>query len=317
MKKNLIFIFFLLTIPIAAAAQTILFQENFDDTKFASRGWYDAQGSGGTISTAEHIPGSAASFECHFLQGGTGCSGGAPMRHAFTATNQVYISFWVKHSSNWVGSGTTYHPHLIYLLTNLNSTYSGLAYTYLTAYIEENQGFPVLTLQDGQNIDETQIGVDLTKTTENRSMAGCNGTQPNIGQSEVDCYISGSVHWNGMVWKGPTAYFLDPNQKNNWHFIEAYFQMNTILNGIGQPDGIVRYWYDGQVVINHNNVILRTGQHPTQQFNQFILAPYISINGAGSPADQFIWYDDLYVATSRSTGSTPAVPSPPSNLRVQ
>jgi hypothetical protein len=292
--------------------QTILLQENFDNTNFASRGWYDIQGSGGTLSSIEHISGSAASFECRFLQGGTVCSGGSPMRHALSATTQVYVSYWIKHSSNWVGSGTTYHPHLIYLLTNLNTAYTGLAYTYLTAYIEENQGYPVLALQDGQNIDETKIGVDLTTVTENRSVAGCNGTQPNIGQSESDCYLSGSVHWNGLVWKGPNAHFFDPNQKTNWHFIEAFFQLNTISNGIGQPNGIVRYLYDGNLVINHSNVIMRSGKNPTMQFNQIVLTPYI---GPGSPADQTIWYDNLTVATSRPTTTT-LIPSPPTNLQV-
>ncbi len=302
----------LLFLPVAGSG-AVLFQENFDDTNFSGRGWYDFQGGGGAISTIEHISGSSASFECHFLQGATGCNGGAPMRHAFTPTSQVYISYWVKHSSNWIGSGTTYHPHLIYLLTNLNSAYSGLAYTYLTAYVEENQGYPVMALQDGQNIDETKVGIDLTNVTENRAVAGCNGTQPNIGQSGIDCYLAGSVHWNGLVWKGPTAYFLDPNQKTNWHFIEAYIQLNTISNGIGQPNGIIRYWYDKQLVIDHSNVILRTAKNSSMQFNQLVLAPYI---GPGSPADQMIWYDSLYVATSAPTG-TIAVPSPPTNLRVQ
>ncbi len=307
-----IVVFCYLIFPAALFGQTVLFQENFDDTNFSSRGWYDAQGSGGAISLSEHIPGSTASFECRFLQGASGCSGGSPMRHAFTATNQVYISYWIKHSSNWVGSGKTYHPHIIYLLTNLNSTYSGLAYTKLTAYVEENRGYPVLSLQDGQNIDETKIGVDLTTVTENRAIAGCNGTQPNLGQSESDCYLSGTVHWNGLVWKGATAFFFDPNQMTNWHFIEAYFQLNTISNGIGQQDGVVRYWYDGQLVIDHTNVIIRTGKNPTMQFNQFVLAPYI---GSGSPADQTFWIDNLAVSASRPTGAT-SIPSPPANVRV-
>lgn len=304
--------FCLLFFPLVSFGGTTLFQENFDDANFSSRGWYDAQGSGGAISTTEHIPGSTASFECRFLQGGTGCNGGAPMRHAFTATNQVYISYWVKHTSNWVGSGTTYHPHIIYLLTNLNGAYSGLAYTYLTAYVEENQGYPQLDIQDGQNIDETKIGVDLTSVTENRAVAGCNGIE-SVGQVGNDCYLSGSVHWNGIIWKGPTAYFYDATQKTNWHFIEAYFQLNSIANGIGQADGIVRYWYDNQLVIDHSNVILRTGKNSTMQFNQFVIAPYI---GNGSPVDQTFWIDNLAVATSRPTG-TATTPSPPANLNVQ
>ncbi len=268
---------------------------------------------GGVLSTAEHIPGSAASYECRFLQGGQGCNGGNPGRHKFTSTNSVYMSFWIKHSSNWVGSGVSYHPHMFYFLTNLNGDFTGPAYTYLTAYVEENQGYPILSLQDGQNIDETKIAVDLTNVTENRAVTGCNGTQANIGQYNVSCYLSGAVHWNGIQWRGATAYFFDTNQKNNWHFVEAYFQLNTISNGIGQPDGIIRYWYDGQLVIDRGNVIIRSGKNPTMQFNQLLIGPYI---GNGSPVDQTFWIDNLTVGTSRPT-STPYPPSPPSNLRVQ
>jgi len=132
-----------------------------------------------------------------------------------------------------------------------------------------------------------------------RSVSGCNGVPSNIGYDHVECYLSGSVHWNGMDWKGPSPYFFGttpPNNKSDWHFVEAYFKLNSISGGTGQPDGIVQYWYDGSLIIDHSNVILRTGLHPNMKFNQFILAPYI---GDGSPADQTFWIDNLSVATFR------------------
>jgi hypothetical protein len=49
-------------------------------------------------------------------------------------------------------------------------------------------------------------------------------------------------------------------------------------------------------LIDHSNVIMRTGAHPTMAFNQFLIAPYI---GDGSPVDQTIWFDRLTVATKR------------------
>lgn len=289
-----------------------LFTENFDgpviqDVYPGQGHWYD--GSSCAISSTEHMAGTG-SFECHFSKGSTACDGGVPRRHSFTPSNQVYISYWIKHSSSWMGSGTYYHPHMIYLLTNQNGEWDGLSYDRLTAYVEEVQGYPTMILQDGQNIDETKIGVDLTKVTENRSIADCNGIQPGIGISSSGCYPAGSVHWNGITWKAATPYFFD-STKTSWHHVEAYFQLNTISNGIGQPDGIVRYWYDGQLVIDHTNVIIRTGKNANMQFNQFILAPYI---GDGSPADQTFWIDNLTVATSRSA-TTVSPPSAPSNLR--
>lgn len=312
MKKTTKLILFLcavLSLPAAGFAGT-LFQENFEDGNFSQRGWYDT--TSGVLSTTEHIPGSRASLECRFSNGATDCTGKTPTRHKFTATNSVYVSYWVKHSSNWAGSGTSYHPHMIYLLTNLNGDYQGLSYDHLTAYIEENQGYPVLGIQDGQNIDESRIGQNLIGVTENRAVGGCNGTQPSIGQDFVNCYAAGSVHWNGIIWKGPSAVFFDPAQKTSWHFVEAYFELNTISNGIGQPDGIVQYWYDGALVIDHQNVIIRTGANASMLFNQFVLAPYI---GDGSPVDQTYWMDDLTVATARPSVGTK--PSAPRNLRVQ
>lgn len=277
---------------------TLLFQEPFDDNNFASRGWYDI--TGGTISTTEHIPGSNGSLECRFLQGATGSYGKNPGRHLFTETDNIHISYWIKHSSNWVGSGLTkpYHPHIFYLMTNLETIYVAPAYTYLTAYIEENMGYPMISLQDGKNIDETQIGVNLVNTTENRAVTGCNGTQQNIGQYHVDCYtcntgITGRTHCNDTQWRGLTPYFFDAIEKVNWHHIEAQFKLNSISNNIGQPDGIIRYWYDGNLEIDHNNVILRTGQHSTMKFHQLLLSPYI---GDGSPVDQTFWIDDLTVS---------------------
>jgi hypothetical protein len=78
--------------------------------------------------------------------------------------------------------------------------------------------------------------------------------------------------------------------------LEAYFQLNSIQNGKGVVDGIVRYWVDGQIVIEHTNVLLRTGAHASMQFNQFLIAPYI---GVGSPVDQTMWVDNLTVATAK------------------
>jgi len=83
-------------------------------------------------------------------------------------------------------------------------------------------------------------------------------------------------------------------------------------------DGVVAYWYDGNPVFSHADVVLRTGVHPGMAFNQLLVAPYI---GDGSPADQTYWIDDLLVATGRplSPPRPPGggwLPSPPTNLRI-
>ena len=282
----------------------IFFQEHFEDANFASRGWYDNTNL--QISTAEHVPDSQSSAEFHFLQGATTPTSGGAIRKKITETDEVYISYFVKYSTNWTGSNRSYHPHEFLLLTNLNGDWDGLSNTYLTAYIEQNEGTPLLAVQDGQNIDQTRIGQNLVNITENRSIAGCNGDSD--GHGEGDCYLYGSTYRNGKTWKAGMVYFQD-NQgqyyKNDWHHIEAYFKLNSIVNGKGIADGLIRYWYDGQIIIDHSDVMLRTGQNASMKFNQFIIAPWI---GDGSPVDQTFWVDNLTVATSRPSGSVPTSP---------
>ena len=78
--------------------------------------------------------------------------------------------------------------------------------------------------------------------------------------------------------------------------MEAYFQLNTVFNGVGQADGVVQYWFNGALIIDRHDILFRTGAHPTLQMDQLAIAPYI---GDGSPVDQYMWVDNLRVATAR------------------
>lgn len=310
----------LLAVASSAFAQggTILIQEDFESTNFGSRGWYDT--TGGTLSTTEKFSGARA-LECRFTLGGTNCSGGTPGRHLFTDSESVYIAYYIKHSTSWVGSGQSFHPHMFYFLSDLDGTYSGPAYNFLDAYIENIGGKPAFLIQDGKNIDETRVGQNLVNVTENRAVAGCNGDSDGYGNG--DCYQSGSVHWNGKRWLAGQVYFNStvgsPYYKGDWHLVEAYFKLNSIVGGKGAKDGIIRYWYDGALIMEHTDIAIRTGAHPTLKFRQLLVAPYI---GSGSPADQTFWIDDLMIATGRPAtppvppGSGATAPSPPANLRI-
>jgi hypothetical protein len=300
-----------------SAQSTVFFQEGFEDTAFASRGWYDSVTP--VLTTSERYSGSR-SLECRYSAGGTKCP--SPARHRFTPSDSVYLSYYIKHSANWVGSGRSYHPHMFNFVTDLEDAYVGPAYTHLTTYVEENNGYPVLAIQDAMNIDEARIGQDLTNVTEQRAVAGCNGDSD--GHGAGSCYRSGSVYYNGKVWRGPSSVFFDsdpasPTYKGDWHLVEAYFKLNSVVGGTGMNDGVIRYWYDGSLIINHSNVVMRTGRHATMRFNQFLFLPYI---GDGSPVDQAFWLDDLMVAAARpATPPTPphqssALPAAPTNLRI-
>ena len=293
-------------------SSTILFEEPFEDSDFAARGWYDIANGGGTLSSTEHIPGSTMSFECRFLVGDTNCNAGRPGRIQFEETESVYLSYWVKHSANWIGSNKPYHPHEFYFLTNKDGAWTGPAFTYLTAYVETNGGMPRLSIQDGKNVDQTQVGQDLIGITENRSVSGCNGAYPD-GYENFDCYDKGDGNYvNFKHWVADQVYFSDssgPYDKNDWHKVEAYFQLNSIQGGIGQADGILQYWYDGELIMNHTNVMFRTGANADMKFNHMLISPYI---GDGSPVDQRLWIDDLVIATGSSAIGLTA----PQNLRI-
>jgi hypothetical protein len=301
----------------APRAQTaVFFQESFEDTAFASRGWYDAPG--GVLSTAEKYSGSR-SLECRFSPGGTKCA--SPARHLFPASDSVYLSYYIKHTANWVGSGRNYHPHMFNFVTNVDGAFIGPAYTHLTTYVEENSGYPVLAIQDGMNIDEKRIGQDLTDISEQRSVAGCNGDSD--GHGDGSCYASGSVHFNGKMWRPSSVYFGNmagsPTYKGDWHLVEAFFKLNSVVGGKGVNDGIIRYWYDGNLIIELSDIAMRTGIHPTMKFNQFLFLPFI---GDGSPVDQTFWIDDVVVASVRPATppvpprQTSSAPATPTNLRI-
>lgn len=295
------------TIAVGSTGSTTFFSEGYEDTNFAARGWYDI--TTGTVDTAERHSGNA-SLRCTYNAGGTDCT--APKRHKFTESDSVYVGYWVKYSSNFVGSGVGYHPHEFYFLTNLNGDYDGLAFDYLTLYLESHwggssSGTMQVGIQDGQNIEQSRIGQNLIGVTENRAVAGCNGSPSGYSGG---CYDRGDgVYVNGVLLSSSQTFTT--TNKNNWNHVEAYYRLNSISNGIGQADGIIRVWFNDALVFERTNAILRTGQRPTMKLNQFIFAPWI---GDGSPVTQTMWIDDLVVASERPASSSTL--AAPTNLRT-
>jgi hypothetical protein len=273
--------------------ERVLFAEPFEDTNWEARGWYD--GPKMEITADEHLPGSAHSCLWHWLQAGDiGPAGRGARVHLPPVTN-VTLSFAIKHSANWAWTGVPYHPHEFSFLTDADSEYVGPAWTHLTFYVEVVNGKPRVAIQDGANIDETRVGQDLVGTTEQRAVAGGNGDSDGYGKG--DCYQAGEHHANGKFWEPKEVYFGDepgPRYKGDWHRVKARFRLNTVKDGIGQKDGVIQYWYDGELLMEYHDVVFRTGQHPTMRINQFLMAPYY---GPGVPHEQSIWVDDLKITT--------------------
>lgn len=294
---------FLLFSSAPCRSQQILLFEDFETGDFAAKGWYDGFDD---QRTGEEYKNGSYSYEGHFAKGATTSGAG---RHLFMPTEKLYISYWVKYSDNYIGSGVGYHPHEWNILTNKDGIYQGPADTYLTLYVEQNAGRPIIAIQDSRNVDPNCILLNNNSFvgcngdfstypfTEARSVSSCNGLQGFIDKR--DCFpSSGSSHgyYSSRAWDADMIYFQEdpgPYYKNDWHFIEAYFELNTIENGIGIPNGKIRYWYDKEMVITSDSILFRTAIHPDMKFNQLFYGPYI---GVGSPVDQTWWIDDLTLA---------------------
>jgi uncharacterized protein YjdB len=299
-------------LSVSANPGTILFQENFEDNAFAGRDWYD--NTSPATTTAQHLPGSTRALEMHFLAGALTPVAGGAVRHLFQPTPTLYVSYWVKYSANWVGSGRPYHPHEFLVMSDQDGDWDGPSNGWLVNYIEhsyQNGGIPRLGMQDSKAIN-TSFGAlprSLIGVTENRSTAGCNGVvEPNVGTS---CFNMPPWYNDKGVFAAQPAFqpTAGPGYKGNWNHVEVYLQLNSVVGGIGVADGVMQYWFNGALVIDRHDILFRTGARPTIKFHQLVIAPYI---GDGSPVDQFMWVDDLTLGT----GGAPSVPAPVASVTV-
>lgn len=306
MRKLILLLIGLLTASTVQAQELVF--ERFEDTNFSSRGWYDGSMN---ISTDDcpSCPGNNALLVT-FVTGASTPSGSNGMRILFTPTDSIMLSYWVKYSSNWQGSGDPFHPHEFLIMTTLSPPFVGPGFVELGAYVEHNVengvGIPMIRAQDSENIDQSQINVDLIGITENRSVHGCNGSPNAATITSLDCYASGSIFLNGAGWSPPASSINITD--GQWHFVEAFFTLNTITNGIGNSDGYILYRVDNQVIMDFPSVMLRTGEHPTMQFNQLFVGFYI---GSGSPIAQSVAVDDLKLTSVAPPGYASGPPPPP------
>ncbi len=266
----------------------LLFAEDFEDDDFAGRGWYDNT----RIETsAEVAKNGKNSCIWHWEQDAV-LPGGKGGRVLIEPTPSVTLSYWIKHSDNWQWTGRGYHPHEFLFMTTEDPPHLGPATSHLTLYVEAIDGKPAMGMQDSQNIDPDRIGEDLTQITENRAVAGGNGDPDGHGGGH---YMAGTVHRNGRHWQPEEEYFTDQpgaRYQGDWHHVKARFVLNSIADGKGVADGVVQYWQDGELIIDHHDVMFRTGAHPEMLINQFQMLPYI---GPGARADQSAWIDDIRI----------------------
>lgn len=242
----------------------LLFRESFDDAGLLQRGWYD--GEGFVISQQSPQQG-VGCIEYHWEDRGTTPTGSNGVRRIFEPTETVTIRFYLRLSKNWGWTGRGYHPHLIQFMTNENKPYHGPAGSHLTVYVEPWDGKLRLAAQDIENKDAPH---GLTQGP-----------------------LKGG--FNGQTFDSRDVLFND----DRWHCVEALFQLNTLDLKADKPnaDGIVRGWFDGKLVIDRADVVLRSTDFPQMKFNQFLLKPYF---GPGLlPHEQTLWIDELSIAKAR------------------
>jgi hypothetical protein len=245
-------------------ASGVLFSESFDDTRLLQREWYD--GSRFTISDIQPYAGKGC-IEYAWNAGATNPASSSGMRRLFPATDTIYLRCYIKLSKGWGWSGRPYHPHLMHFMTTENHKFAGPAASHLTVYIEPCNGKLRLAAQDIQNKDKPH---GLTQGP-----------------------LKGG--YNGQFYDSKDDHFKD----DKWHCIEALFQLNSLDLKADKPnaDGVVQGWFDGKLVIERTDVILRSTDFPKMKFNQFLLTPYF---GPGLlPHAQTLWIDELAVGTKR------------------
>ncbi len=241
----------------------VLFSESFDDAELDSRQWYDM--------TSKRIAGDPVAgngcIEYEWSDNRSNVQGSSPARHSFEPTEEVSIRYYLRLSKGWGWTGRNYHPHLTHFMTTENSKWHGPAASHLTLYIEPVNGKLRLAAQDIQNKDMPH---GLTQGP-----------------------LKGG--YNGSFYDSQEVLFKD----DKWHCVEAYFKLNTVdvASDRANRDGVVRGWFDGKLVVEHTDVILRSTDFPNMKFNQFLMAPYF---GPGLlPHPQKLWIDELAVGTKR------------------
>ncbi len=265
---------------------TLLFRESFDDDQLPSRGWYDGTKFRITrdnlrpAATSEAPGNKPGAIEYHWAARSTVPDSSSGLRRLFEPGESVYVRYYLRLSKGWQWTGRAYHPHLSHFLTTENAPYAGPAATHLTVYIEPWNGKLRLAAQDIQNKDQPH------GLTQGPLRGGYNGT----------------------MFDSQDVLMKD----DAWHLIEAEYRLNSLDPGAGRSraDGVVRGWFDGKLVIDRSDVILRSVDFPKMKFNQFLLTPYF---GPGLlPQEQTLWIDDLEVHRKRPGGLVPSKPSPTS-----
>jgi len=132
----------------------VIFNEPAEDQSWESRGWYDYAEGGNTLPLVADgaIPSSSNSIQYAWALNAQKPTGTGTIRLALTPTDNIYVSYYVKYSSGYVGSQQAFHPHEFQMLTNKSSAYSGFNNSELSLLIEQSGLIPRLAFANPANV---------------------------------------------------------------------------------------------------------------------------------------------------------------------
>jgi len=277
--------------------KTVL-EELFNDDDFSVRGWIDGY-MNNIIEDEERGPVGMWAWN----EGDKTPKNFSSMRKDLGRDyEKLFIKYYVKYDDDWIGSQKNYHPHLIAIRSNYDffilGEYGGGANAYLTVYFDSwvnpknNKIHPWFQLQDSRNInyDYGMPPQNIADKTEYRSVGGCNGclNGQDCGTNDTCFNISNNYWYSAREWVIEDIYYL----RDKWIKEEYYIEMNSIKNGKGIPDGILKIWHDDKLIFKSANMLFRTGKYPDMSFRQIGFFPYI---GDGSPVHQSMFIDNLKI----------------------
>lgn len=280
--------------------------ETFADSNFASRDWYDIDTTDRVASPAP--AGMPGSMRFTWAAGNSSPST-LPLRKLFTASDRIYLRYQLQCSANWVGSGVSFHPHLMTIQSDADDDFNGPSDANLSVYSEPwfsagNGNCLRGIFQDNRVIDPTHVG--SLGADQNRSTSGANGQQGDADIWDVfpdAAYSQG--YWNSREFLSSALMAVGDTA---WHTVVMEVVLNSISGGAPLLDGVCRAWFDGKLIWNHTNLVMRTGSQPTKKLNQFMFNPYIE---GGSPVTQSLYVGDLTVRTGPGAVTNLAVSTQP------
>ena len=204
---------------------------------------------------------------------------------SFAFSDDIYIRFYIKFSSDYTWSDKTIEPRGIYMHKLLHVRYwKGNTSSFDNAH-DDNRPYSIAGIWVDQDLSYPRVWYYAGYRCEKE--ANCNGTPscPDMQQVQLG-------NFNEVLGDG------------QWHCFEMHFKMNTNNDSTFHADGVHRFWLDGELKLNTNNIPWSDNGSdisPRRSWN------YVSLGGnnwnrwtkscSGTECEQWYAIDDVVIST--------------------